>query len=292
MPDTYHVEEVKRTDTDKLQPLVDLINAGSQLSWVLTPSRLLSKIGPRGRIFGLFDSSGNPMGVIALKQTQIGDYDTAELGYLYLDPSARGFQNAILLYKAALKVTHSYDFVFATTNSTNKTVNTLLARTNKMQYAFKAKSPYSSNILYYWIVLGNSRLTEQMKIQALVDEYKDNIIGESDMVVNEGLWSSIKDFYYRMRDSYNNLITTMENAKVTRIELKLVDPENVKPLSRRLKALMDYKGSNKEQKFVYNQETQILTVTNTGVSGIYVNGFLKAVRNLAVDYDFHIVGVY
>lgn len=285
----YHVEEIKRTDTERLQPLVNLINAGSQLSWVLTPSRFLSKIGPRGRVFALLDDSGAPMGVIALKQTQIGEYDAAEIGYLFVDPSARSFQNVIMLYKEALKVSNKYDFVFGTTNSKNKTVNTLLARTPKMEYVFKAKSPYSSNILFYWIVLGNSQISDAEKEQALRDEYADNIIGESDMAVTEGVWKVVKGFYQRLKDSTAALAA---EQTVSKIELKITDPNSVAPLQRKLKKLMDYKGSRREQSFSYDADTSILTVTNTGVEGIYINGFLKALRSMVGEHSFHIVGVY
>ena len=164
---TLHIEEI--TEHDNLQDACDLINDGAQLSWTLTPSRLLGKLGSSGKLFALYD--GNEMvGTVGLKETTIEGITGAEVGYLYIKPESRSFNAYTLLYRAIRDVSSNYNFIFATTVTSNKVINTLMKRNQYVTFGFSQKSPFSSNILNYWIVHGTKMSVESVE-QHLSDEY-------------------------------------------------------------------------------------------------------------------------
>lgn len=164
---TLHIEEL--TSNEELQDACDLINDGAQLSWTLTPSRLLGKLGSSGKLFGLFDSN-DMVGTIGLKETTIEGITGAEVGYLYIRPDSRSFNAYTLLYRAIRDVASNYQFIFATTVTTNKTINTLMKRNQYVTFGFSQKSPFSSNILNYWIAHGTKMSVKQVE-QHLSEEY-------------------------------------------------------------------------------------------------------------------------
>lgn len=163
--------------TQELQQACDLINAGGQLSWTLTPAKLNQKLGSEGAIFGLFDGD-EIVGTIGLKHSTIQAHSVAEVGYLYVIPEHRNFQNLMKLYNIASEYAPSYDFVYATTIKTNQTINTILQRNSKVKFAFSARSPFSSNILNYWISK-NARLDSDEAIEILKSEFGGSRLTES-----------------------------------------------------------------------------------------------------------------
>ena len=164
---TLHIEEL--SSEEELQQACDLINDGAQLSWTLTPSRLLGKLGSSGKLFGLYDSN-DMVGTIGLKETTIEGITGAEVGYLYIKPEARSFNAYTLLYRAIRDVANNYQFIFATTVTSNKTINTLMKRNQYVTFGFSQKSPFSSNILNYWIAHGTKMSIDKVE-QHLSDEY-------------------------------------------------------------------------------------------------------------------------
>ena len=164
---TLHIEEL--SSNEELQQACDLINDGAQLSWTLTPSRLLGKLGSSGKLFALYD--GNDMvGTIGLKETTIDGITGAEVGYLYIKPENRSFNAYTLLYRAIRDVASNYQFIFATTVTSNKVINTLMKRNQYVTFGFSQKSPFSSNILNYWIAHGTKMSVDNVK-QHLSNEY-------------------------------------------------------------------------------------------------------------------------
>lgn len=147
----YTVQEVSFGDRDMVSKICDLINDGGQLSWTLNPQRLQQKIGDTGKIFALLTQQNDPVGVIGIKEMHLDGYSGGEIGYLYVDPEHRSYQNASQLYNTAVGHAGHYDFIVATTNTSNNTVNTLLGRVRGMKNAFTAKSKFSSNMLNYWV---------------------------------------------------------------------------------------------------------------------------------------------
>jgi len=173
---TLHIEEL--SSEEELQQACDLINDGAQLSWTLTPSRLLGKLGSTGRLFALYD--GNVMvGTVGLKETTIEGVTGAEVGYLYIKPDSRSFSAYTLLYRAIKDVSHNYNYIFATTVTTNNVINTLMKRNQYVTFGFSQKSPFSANILNYWIVHGTKMSVESVE-EHLSDEYLNEDESESD----------------------------------------------------------------------------------------------------------------
>ena len=178
----YKTSAAKQLQSNQeLQQACDLINAGGQLSWTLTPAKLNQKLGSEGAIFGLFDDD-EIIGTIGLKHSNIQSHSVAEVGYLYVIPEHRNFQNLMKLYNIASEYAPSYDFVYATTIKTNQTINTILQRNSRVKFAFSARSPFSSNILNYWISK-NSRLDSDEAIEILKSEFGGSRLTESS--VNE-----------------------------------------------------------------------------------------------------------
>ncbi len=159
----YDVKTVPLQSVE-VSEIVDLINDGGQLSWVLTPQRLAGKLGSTGMLFGLYYDN-EPVGVIAIKEMHIEGIHGGEIGYLYVHPDHRSLPNAIKLYNAALDNAKRYGFLMASTITTNREVNTLLKRSSRVELLFSAKSPYSSNILNYWMATasGGSLTFEELK---------------------------------------------------------------------------------------------------------------------------------
>lgn len=169
---TLNIEEL--TSTDEFQNACDLINDGAQLSWTLTPSRLMGKLGSSGKLFALYD--GNLMiGTIGLKETTIEGITGAEVGYLYIKPENRSFNAYTLLYRAIQGVASNYQFIFATTVTTNKAINTLMKRNQYVTFGFSQKSPFSSNILNYWVAHGT-----KMSVSSVVEHLSDEYLNESE----------------------------------------------------------------------------------------------------------------
>lgn len=169
--ESNQVEELDEVD---LEDACGLINEGGQLSWTLTPSRLKSKLGNTGKIFGLFINS-EIVGTIGLKETSVNGVIGAEVGYLYLDPDNRSFTNYVKLYSALKKHANKFNFIYATTVTTNRTINRLMEHNDSVQFGFSSQSPFSSNILNYWIGIGT-----KMDIKDVVSLLKDKyMINES-----------------------------------------------------------------------------------------------------------------
>lgn len=155
--------QVNKIYTDEgFQDACDLINEGSQLSWVLNPHRLKQKLGSNGVLFGMY--SGDVMvGTIALKEAVLGTVTGAEVGYLYITPEHRSFSAYSLLYKAIRDEASKYKFIFATTVTTNPVINKLMSRNQYVSFVFEQPSPYSSNILNYWAVHGTQMSFEEVE---------------------------------------------------------------------------------------------------------------------------------
>lgn len=168
--ENYNSNVTKRlTSTSELQHACDLINAGGQLSWELTPSRLLSKLGNNGAIFGLYNDD-KIVGTIGLKSSSLEGHNVAEVGYLYVDPSHRNFPNLTKLYAAVSNHAPNYDIVYATTVTTNRVINKLLQRNSKIEMAFSAQSPFSSNTLNYWIAV-NTKMDHDQAVEVLKNQF-------------------------------------------------------------------------------------------------------------------------
>ena len=179
LTEDYKTSTAKQLESQtELQQACDLINAGGQLSWTLTPAKLNQKLGSDGAIFGLFDGE-EIVGTIGLKHSTIQSHSVAEVGYLYVIPEHRNFQNLMKLYNIASEYAPSYDFVYATTIKTNQTINTILQRNSRVKFAFSAKSPFSNNILNYW-VSKNARLNSDEATEVLKSEFGGNRLVESD----------------------------------------------------------------------------------------------------------------
>lgn len=175
----YHTKEVGLHDKNNASSLIDLINDGGQLSWTLTLPRIQQKLSHSGKLFGLYLNE-KPVGVIAIKLIEVDGIKGGEIGYLYIDPDHRSLQTATQLYNIALKSANQYPFLMASTITTNRAVNTLLEKSEKMHKIFTAKSPYSSNKLNYWLSSINSgAFTIDEITEVLKNEYGNNIISES-----------------------------------------------------------------------------------------------------------------
>ena len=175
----YVTRVANLSDSDSLQDLVDLINSGGQLSWTLTIDRLMNKLGSNGVLIGLYHND-TPVGVIGIKKASISGITGGEIGYLYIDSEHRSLSNAIKLYDEAINNASKFSFLIATTITTNKQVNTLLKRSSKMDLILTAKSPFSSNILNYWLAHDSSgNYTFEELSDMIKEEYGDNELTES-----------------------------------------------------------------------------------------------------------------
>lgn len=169
---SYHVDEVMLHDDEEVSTFTDLINDGGQLSWTLTPDRLRSKLGSKGKLFGLYNDQ-DAVGVIGIKEAIVDGVTGGEIGYLYIDPDYRSLQNAIKLYNIALDNAHRFPFLMATTVTSNRQVNTLLDKSSKMKKLFTIKSPYSSNMLNYWLAYDSSGSFTFDELEEMFHEHFD-----------------------------------------------------------------------------------------------------------------------
>lgn len=175
---TYTVHEIDKSDGDGLQAFCDFYNNSGQLSWQLTPSRLKGKLGSRGSAHGLY-IDGELVGTVGLKQMDVSGLIGAEIGYLMIDEKHRSLQNLMLLYKDILDQAKKFDTTFVTTNIKNKTINTLLKRSNKFEKALMIKSPYSNNRLFVWTTkISNRKYSEEERYVAIKSHFYENIIRE------------------------------------------------------------------------------------------------------------------
>ena len=152
----YVVKKISTRDREALHTFADFYNSAGQLTWVLTPTRLLQKIGTKGRLWGLYTKSNNELvGTIGLKHlVDDSNHDLGEIGYTMVAEGHRSLPNVMKLFKAALVKAKTFDAVFITTNTKNRTMNKLLDRTPKTDKLFMVKSPYngSSNKLFVYAV--------------------------------------------------------------------------------------------------------------------------------------------
>lgn len=221
---TAHVEKIDLQDNATVLMYTDLINDGGQLSWTLNPSRLRGKLGTRGKLYGLVSDDGNPVGVIGIKEIVVSGVAGGEIGYLYVAPSHRSLSNVIQLYHAAINDASHFPFLMATTVTTNKQVNTLLARARKMKNIFTAKSPFSSNLLNYWVSTENSGAFTFDEVKELfVDQYGHNIV-EDNNTLNEAFVFQGVD---RAPASFQSLIYKMAESNPM-ISLDEGNPDDIK----------------------------------------------------------------
>jgi len=167
----YEVRVIKISDKAGLQMFADFYNEAGTLSWKLTPQRLLTKLGSRGRLWGLFVKGTDQMaGSIGLKTIKDEEGSSlAEMGYLMLDKEHSSLPNVLKLYKAALKRVKMFDAVFMTTDVKNKKINKLLNRDSKSTLFLNIKSPFSNSKLYVWMI-GKSEESKEI-ISSHFDEY-------------------------------------------------------------------------------------------------------------------------
>ena len=217
----YSVVEVGFGDRSAVQTICDLINEGGQLSWTLTPSRLQDKIGDTGKLFGLYASNGDAVGVIGIKKTIINGFSGGEIGYLYVMAEHRSLQNAVQLYNVAVSNAATYDFVMATTNVNNSTVNTLLSRVAHMKLAFTAKSRFSSNMLNYWVcTVNNGKLDYEETVDLLrafagVDENVDeSYISETTLLKEDIAFVNTEKAPSSFRSQLSRLVSRIPNVKI------------------------------------------------------------------------------
>jgi GNAT superfamily N-acetyltransferase len=158
-------------DTDGLQAFADFYNESGQLSWELNPTRLRSKLGATGVAYVLRDGD-RVVGTIALKGAAVGPMQGAEVGYFMVDPAYRSFANAKRLYAAVMNHAEDYDFVFATTNTGNGTINKLSHYSKDFDLIFAAQSKFSSNMLHYWLARkSNDTYSFEEQTQHFEEEY-------------------------------------------------------------------------------------------------------------------------
>jgi hypothetical protein len=171
--DLTTVAPVPQSDTPLLQKFADFYNQAGQLNWQLNPVRIKSKLGVTGVAYALFDSAGTVVGTIALKQAVVGPMRGAEVGYFMVAPEFRSFSNAKKLYDAIMAHAGDYEFVFSTTNTTNSTINKLSERSKEFEHIFTAESPFSSNMLHYWLSKkSNGAYTFEEQVTFFEEQYQ------------------------------------------------------------------------------------------------------------------------
>lgn len=268
MESTVHAEEVAIHNKDKVQDLVDLINDGGQLSWVLTPQRLQQKLSHSGKLFGLYDDSG-AIGVIGIKAMAVDGIMGGEIGYLYIKPDHRSLQNATMLYNIALKTASQYPFLIATTITTNRAVNTLLARSDKMYKVFTAKSPFSNNRLNYWLsYLNSGSFTLEEIEEALENEYGSNIVNESTNTLKEAITfvgidgNAFSKELHHMVDK-NPMITLRDSGDENDINIHFNKKGNLPTESNTIYVGNRYHSKLKQFNLVKNKIPTIKTLTSS-----------------------------
>ena len=183
----YFVKRIDRNDTDLLSQFADLYNQSGQLTWQLSPSRVVQKLGRMGEAYGLFvdvdKHAVRLVGTVAVKASDIAQYDVGEIGYLWIEPEHRTFRNVSALYSAVKKVSKKFDIVYNSTNVKNEGINKLLSYAKGMTKIFTAKSQYSTNRLHYWLSSNNNGdIPARDQISILKDQFKPD-----DDSINEGL---------------------------------------------------------------------------------------------------------
>ena len=169
----YEMKRIKNSNRAELQKFAEFYNQSGQLSWTLTPQKILQKLGSKGRIWGLYiKGTDNLVGTIGIKDLGVGDQDIAEMGYVMVAPEHRSLPNVMMMFKEALRYSRKFDDVFITTNTNNRPINTLLDRTGKADKILKIRSPYSRNL---WNVK-TSRSGDNT--QAITDHFRQHILME------------------------------------------------------------------------------------------------------------------
>ena len=165
----YSVKVIKSNDTELLQKFCEFYNESGQLTWTLTPQRLLSKLGTKG-VSAVLLYDDEVVGTIGLKSNNAmsDQYNAGEVGYIMVDENHRSLQAVMMIYKSIKKFFNRFDIVFATTNIQNRTINRLLEYTKDFEKVAEIRSTYSSNILYVWSYIdskfGNEESKEAIKM--------------------------------------------------------------------------------------------------------------------------------
>jgi hypothetical protein len=175
---SYSVREISKSDIEGLEEFCVFYNASGELSWQLNPQRLKSKLGSKGRAYGLyFDDM--LVGTIAIKQIGMENMIAGEAGYIMIDIEHRSLPNVMMLYKEILVAAKKFDIIFATTNIENRAINTLLKRTNKFEQILKIKSPFSANKLFVWSSkISNHKYSPEERMAAIRTHFEDNILDD------------------------------------------------------------------------------------------------------------------
>lgn len=169
---SYSVRKITRSDREGLSDFVDFYNESDQLSWTLTPARLLSKIGSNGRLYALYFGD-ELVGTIGLKESTISP-DSMELGYIMIAEQHRSLRNVMKLYNGIKKKLTKFDLVYATTNKDNRTINKLLEFSNKFKKVMLIRSNFSTNQLYVWVSTVSGDVEENTK--KLRDDYGSYVL--------------------------------------------------------------------------------------------------------------------
>jgi hypothetical protein len=152
----YEVKRIKNSNREELQKFADFYNIWGKVKWNLTPQRIISKLGSKGRLWGLYIKGTNDfVGSIGIKDVSTSTDELGEIGYIAIEPEHRGLPNVMMLFKEVIRYSRKFDNVYATTNTAGddaKKVNGLLDRTGKAEKILKIRSPYSRNLLYVWSI--------------------------------------------------------------------------------------------------------------------------------------------
>lgn len=173
----YVVKKIRLSDNEELDRFAKFYNDSGELTWKLTPQRIKTKMGSKGKLWGLYTKDTQELvGTIALKHVNDGaSVDIGEMGYLMVHPEHRSIQNLMVLFKQAIKKAKLFDAVYVTTNVKNRTINKLLDRTPKLDKILKIKSQFSNNHLFVHTVKNAGDINSEDIIKAY---FKENTLQE------------------------------------------------------------------------------------------------------------------
>ena len=171
------VKEIRKSNQEELKKVSDFYNQAGQLSWQLNPNRIKQKMGSKGKIWALYNPDNEIVGTIGVKVLEEDEYDIGEIGYVMIKEGYRSIRNLLMLYDIAFKYAKRFDAMIITTRVSNKRINTLLNQSKRVERLFKIRSPYSTNLLYVWIVK-RGRLEMNERKEIVRDYFAGHIIKE------------------------------------------------------------------------------------------------------------------
>lgn len=169
----YEIRPITRSVKNELHRMVKLYEENGFYRGI-KPSKILQRIGSKGKIWGLYDARNELVGTITIKSSKFDFIEAGEIGLFYVRPDAVTLKNVSALLQTAIKEGKKHDIVYAITSKKNKGMETIMINSGDLSPIFDARSPNTNQKITVWLSsVSNGKFSEIRRVEILKQRFAD-----------------------------------------------------------------------------------------------------------------------